>query len=783
MRRGSFHSGLFLIGALAAGLAPCMARARGDEPQPPAAPGDSGETPVADPVAPDSDAPAAPGGDAPAASPVATSDDAPAALPAVTPVASGGAAPVVVVDPVDVHAARAGEAADAEAPAAARGLEDTAFVTEVEVRDHAAETTSVAEVLARTMGVSVRSLGGLGGFSSLSVRGADPGQTAVFIDGVPLSRIASATVNLEQFDLDSFSTLELYRGGVPVELGGAAIGGALQLRTRVGLSPGEQPWTFGAGGGSFAARRLRARWLGGTAQDGHHLALAYAGATGDFPYFDDNGTNLDPSDDSVATRANNHFNRLQAVARKRWQRGDLAIEAGSRWSFVDQGIPGSATVQAQEAELTTLGQLADVSATRQRFLGSPRLVGTASGFVDLSWQRYRDPLGEIGVGVQDRTYRSASVGASGRVHVDLGPQHLGALGVEVELDHFRERDALATMESDSLRSHGWRSGVAASASHEWTVGASERLIVRPALRLDWLRTVPIDARDLTPGDTTDTGTRSEVLVSPRLSGRVRLAPGVAVKGSAGRYFRPPTVLELFGDRGFIVGDPTLPAETGLSTDLGLVLAPRRGDDAAAQAAGLVVDRVYLESAVFLRQSRHTIAFVSTAGTSGARDLGDSTARGIETGATVRLARTVTLSGNYTWLDTRQDSPMVSYDGKPLPSRPRHQIFGRVDAAGAVRGRRVAAWVDALWTTGNVLDRGGNNHVPGRRLLGAGVAFELAPGLQIGVEGKNLGDQRVESVALDPPPRPDLTESPHAVADFFGYPLPGRAFHVTAEWQP
>lgn len=759
MRRGSFHSRYFRpfrhvrsagISALAAGLIVCMAQARGEEPAPPAATGDTGDARAAADDAP------------------VVSDD----------------APVVIVDAVDVRAARAGgvadgEGADAEAPAAARGLEDTAFVTEVRVRDHAVAAASVAEVLARTMSVSVRSLGGLGGFSSLSVRGADPGHTAVFVDGVPLSRIASATVNLERFALESFSTLELYRGGVPVELGSAALGGALQLRTRVGLSPGSKEWSFGAGAGSFGARRLHARWLGGTAQDGHHLALAYAGATGDFSYFHDNGTNLDRADDSFATRANNQFDRLEAVARKRWQGGGLAIESGSRWSFAHQGIPGSATIQAQQASLTTLGQLADASATQQQLLGSPRLVGTASGFVDLSWQRYRDPAGEVGVGVQDRTYRSVSAGAAGRVHADLGPHHLSALGVELELDHFRERDALATMESASLRSHGWRSGVAASASHEWTMGAAERLILRPALRLDWLRTVPLADRNALPGEPSDLATRSEALASPRLSGRLRLAPGLAVKGSAGRYFRPPTVLELFGDRGSIVGDPTLPAETGLSADLGLVLAPRR----ALDAAGLVIDRVYLESAAFARQSRHSIGFVTTAGVSGARDLGDATVHGIETGAAVRVARTVTLSGNYTWLDTRQDSPYPSYDGEPLPNRPRQQVFGRADVAGVLRGRRVAVWADALWTSGNVLDRAGLNHVPGRELLGAGVAFEIAPGLQIGVEGKNLTDHRVESVALDPPPRPDLTESPRAVADFFGYPLPGRAVHVTAEWQP
>lgn len=745
MRRGPFHDRSFCTTAFAVALMMCAVRAEGQPASPAPAPAAQPENAVPD--APPEDA--RPG--------------------------DRTSTPPIVVDAVEVTAPPAGQSG-AAAPAAARGLEDTAFITEVQVRDHAAETTSVAEVLARTLGVSVRSLGGLGGFSSVSVRGADPGNTAVFVDGVPLSRVASATINLERFTLESFSTLELYRGGVPVELGGAALGGALQLRTRVGVSPGDHPWTFGAGTGSFGARRLHARWLGGSAQDGHHLALAYAGATGDFSYFNDNGTPITPRDDGFDTRENNHFDRLEGVARKRWQRDALAIEAGSRSSFAHQGIPGSASVQAQRTELTTVGQLADVSLTQQAFLGSPRLVGAASGFLDLSWQRYRDPEGEVGVGQQDRTYRTVSAGATGRVHVDLGPQHMSALGLELQADHFRERDALARMDGASERSRGMRTGAAASASHEWSAG--ERLVVRPAVRLDWLRTVPLaDPND--PGNTDALAPRSEVLASPRLAARLRLISAVVIKASAGRYFRAPTVIELFGDRGYLVGDPSLPSETGLSSDLGLVVAPARAFD----LAGLATDRLYLEAAAFARQSRHTIGFVTTAGVSAVEDLGDATARGVEAGASARLAGLITLSGNYTWLATRQDSPTVSYDDEPLPGRPRHQVFGRVDATASMRGRRATAWADVLWTTGNLLDRAGLNQVPGRRLVGAGLSLEIAPGLQLGVEGKNLTNHRVATVALDPAPRPDLTDSPRAVADYFGYPLPGRTFYVTAEWRP
>ncbi|ACY18253.1 TonB-dependent receptor plug domain-containing protein [Haliangium ochraceum] len=684
----------------------------------------------------------------------------------------------IAVAAVEVEAAADEGEGGEMAAAAARGLDDTAMVTEIAIAEHAAETASVGELLSRTMGARVRSLGGLGGFSSLSVRGADSGHTAIYVDGVPVSRVATATVNLERFVLDSFSTLELYRGGVPAELGGNALGGALHLRTRVGRAAGERPLTLSTGAGSFGARRARVRWLGGDARDGHHLAVSYTGATGDFSYFNDNGTNLEPGDDGYRKRSNNHFDRVEAVARRRWQRQDSSVELGARISAARQGIPGGAAVQAESAELSSLSQLVDAQARWRRVAGSPALAATAAGFVDLSWQRYRDPEGEIGVGVQDRRYRTISGGARASLELDLGAQHLSAAAVELQIDDFRDRDALS--EDDMLRSRGLRLGAGLSLSHEWSPDDADRLLMRPAVRVDWLRTSPLADRSLPVMDDDALAVRSEVLASPRLAARLRVHPGVALKASAGRYARAPTLVELFGDRGFVVGDPTLAAESGLAGDLGVVVAAR---EALARGAALEIDRAYAEAAAFAWRARDTIGFVTTGGVSGARNLGDTEARGVEAGGTLRLARALTLSGNYTFLTTRQRSPLASYDGKPLPNRPRHQVFGRMDLRGRVWRRDAALWLDATWTSGNYLDRAGNSLVPARQLIGAGVSIELRPGLRLGLEGKNLGAHRVEHLPLEPAPRPDLTKAPRAVADFFGYPLPGRAFYLTAEWQP
>src|SRR5512143_1777600 len=84
-----------------------------------------------------------------------------------------------------------------------RALDEAPFVTVVHPDEHPA-TASVADALGASVGAQTRSLGGLGAFESVTVRGAAPGHTEVLIDGVPLARIAAVTTDLGRFALDSF---------------------------------------------------------------------------------------------------------------------------------------------------------------------------------------------------------------------------------------------------------------------------------------------------------------------------------------------------------------------------------------------------------------------------------------------------------------------------------------------------------------------------------------------------------------------------------------------------
>ncbi len=681
---------------------------------------------------------------------------------------------VIVVPPVDT---RAGDKRDLVSPEARhadadRALRESGFVTVVRVDERAGETATMAEVLGETVGAHVRSLGGLGSFSSLSVRGASPGHTAVVVDGVPLARLGSATADLGRFEPSTFSLVALHRGAIPVELGGAAQSSALELTTAVGPSADGHPLLFSAGAGSFGARHLRGRYLGGRADGslGYHLGLGYAGADGDFEYFDDNGTNLNQSDDGFETRSNNGYDQVDAVARLGALAGAWALAGGARSGWKHQGVPGSASLQSTSASLATWSQMVDGSATRGGAFGRSQLTARAAGFALVELQRYRDLDGEVGLGAQDRRYLTASVGARAGLDAALGP-HLASAGAEAGLDLFTDRD----LGEGGSRTRGrrWLGAVTAADAIQL---AGERLRLVPAVRLDLMRTEPVGDPSAGIPEEMPATARNDAFLSPRGSLLARITPDLAAKLDAGRYLRAPTALELFGDRGFVVGNPDLEAETGESADLGLILAP-------AAPAG-PVDRVYLEAVGFASRSRDTIVLVPTAAlVAAAQNLGGALVWGGELVASARAARTVTATANYTYMRSRQRDTLPSYQGKELPQRPRHRLYGRIDLAGRFAGRLAALWGDASLVSGNLLDPANLDRVPDRALVGAGVMLELGAGLSAALDGKNLADQRVEDIPLDPPPRPDLTSAPAAVSDFFGYPLPGRAFYLTLQWEP
>lgn len=642
-----------------------------------------------------------------------------------------------------------------------RLLGDAPFLTVLHANDHSA-TTSVAEALATTAGVLGRSLGGLGAYQTISVRGATAGHTAVLVDGVPLARIAAVTTDLGRFSLDSFGEIELYRGAVPVELGGAGIGGAVNMITRLGRGEHGERFRVSLGYGSYGARHVRAHY--GDEHESIHAksatTIGYAGADGDFSYFDDNGTLLNKSDDSYRTRTNNGFDQFDASTRIGSTRSPLI--AGARLALKTQGLPGTTANPSSAATLSTVDGVLDVQ--------GDTIVGDAVarnlGFLLLEYQTLDDPQGELGLGTVDRAYTTYSLGASSTWKLPVRAHRLAG-GLELRADSFGDRDKTGVQEPlDGTRVGGALTGA-------MDLALASELVVTPAIRLDALRT---DATPMTAGPNAlmPIPPRWDIVPSPRITARVLVGADLALKGSTGYYARLPTMLEVFGNRGFVLGSPDLRAEKGPSSDVGLVWAPGKamGD----------WDRLLLQANVFANRSHDTITFITTAGyTARAVNLDDTQAYGAEIVAAGRIAETLSITASYTRLATAQLSGDPNYHGKPVPRRPGHLAYGRADATRTVAGHEGTLWIDGSFQSESTLDRASLVRVPARFLVGAGARFEIGGGLALSASVANLTDHRVTYMPLDRPPSPAFTEAPMALTDVTGFPLPGRSFYVALDW--
>ncbi|MCX5742594.1 MAG: TonB-dependent receptor plug domain-containing protein, partial [Proteobacteria bacterium] len=400
-----------------------------------------------------------------------------------------------------------------------RALADTPFVSILHPDDHPA-ASSVADALATTVGAHGTSLGGLGAYQSISLRGASPGHTLIAIDGVPLARIAAVTTDLGRFALAAFDRVDVYRGSVPIALGGAGVGGAVDLVTRLGRDELGKRVHLELGGGSAGARFFHAHY--GDVHRGGALrsstTLGYAGATGAYTFFDNHGTPLNLTDDATRTRANNGFDQADLASRLGAADGSLA--GGVRLAYKRQGLPGSTLRPTAAARLATLDTIAD--------LRIARATVDATIYALVEHQRLADPGDELGLGAQHRGYLTLAGGASAtstQVLDRAGHQRL-VVGGELRVERFADEDlADATHATEGDR-------VAAAALASLELELAPQLVVTPAVRVDGLRTAPA-ATTVGPDAYVARPTRDDVVPSPRLGVRALLAPDLAIKSSAG----------------------------------------------------------------------------------------------------------------------------------------------------------------------------------------------------------------------------------------------------------
>jgi outer membrane cobalamin receptor len=653
---------------------------------------------------------------------------------------------------------RALSAQPAEAPLYETVVTATPVATETPREDSAASCSvitqdrtpraaeSVPQLLSEQSGVVVTRLGGMGSTATVSLRGSTANQVLVYVDGVPYNTATGGGVDLGAIPLGDVERIEVYRGMSPIGFGASAIGGVVSITTAM---PKDNRGEVEAGGGSFGTYYggMRGAWNRGRLHlyGGLHLLTS----DGDFQYVDTQGTNLDTSDDQVVRRRNNDLLQKDGTARAVVDLpGDRHLSAAVLFFDRNQGLPGPVGLANPTSRLGTLRATGILAYESSQDLGlGGHLRATAYGNYDLS--HFDDPLHQINASPTDAHDRTYTVGGTIVWRRPARPW-LTLSGVfDTRYDQFRPTDDLGSVPSGAPATRLF--GATGVESDFW---------IQP-IRFDVIASLRLEAaHEETTGRNyfgdilqSTSAPINHVLPIARLSLVKELSGWLTLRANGGRYARLPSTIELYGNTGYLLGDPTLKPETGLNADAGPVLSWKRGSSKVAWSTAaftsLVSDLIQYQ-------------YIS-GGRARPQNLGSARISGIESEATLEWSRHARVMAAGTFTDSLNTSPTDSQHGRQLPLRPRYRFYARPEWRAVQIGTCVAigvyAEVDA--TAGNYRDLTNTQRVPARFLVGAGAYADLPGNFSLRVSGQNLGNS--------------------SIYDLSYYPLPGREIYLTLAW--
>ncbi len=602
-----------------------------------------------------------------------------------------------------------------------------AFATKVEIDGVDARGEDLPDLLRRVPGARVRDYGGLGAYATMSLRASTSEQVTVRVDGVVQNRALGGPVDLSSIPATQIEEVTVYRGFSPVGLGPGGIGGLVDVRTRapaetttgrLDLIGGELGTARASGGLAVPVGEGRALRLG----------LEWLESDGDYTYLDTGATPFDPDDDVERRRENNDVEQTNLLLQYRDDRiGGGELRINGRVQQRDRGVPGVDSAPSATARLEE--QLGDLNATWSRQTG-PR-PSTLDLQLDAFDQqiRFRDLDGNIGLAAQDQRTDLDGAGFSATYRDRRGAHGLTFRGeARVERAHI---DDFALEAAD--RGGADRTLLFLAAEDVFRLG---QVTVAPSLNWQYR------SDDFTAGEPGTVPPPADDIDESALSGKLGVAWPFAgrwtLRGTIGHFFRSPNLLELFGDRGSLVGNPGLRAEEGDSVEVGVTRRLGHRD----------LDGSF-ESVVFARRTDDLIRFrPSSQGSAVADNLAEVEVVGWENAARLVWQRGLSAELGLTWQQATDVSDGFTH-GNPLPYQPEWIGFA------------AAAWRHDPWTLRWDITYTGENSTdaldtPGARLSerwihDASASLSFGDGWEAGIDVRNVFDRQTRDVARFPLP--------------------------------
>lgn len=608
-----------------------------------------------------------------------------------------------------------------------------------------ARVKTVSEALDTLPSVRVKDYGGADLWSVAYIRGFAPNQTAVLIDGVPVNSAIGGAANLASIPAWNVSRVEVYKGFTPAVFPVSAPGGVINIVTS-GVDA-DNALCARAGYGSFNTYSADASVDHPLGSGGLHITGGAGGSAGDFPYLNNHGTDHNTSDDSWDLRKNNRSQKQGLTARITQKFAGWDAELSDGWFRRDSGLPGIGNNQSDSASIGLERNIARLAASGELGEDKPSLAFDAFHLTEAT--SFKDLEGEIGLGAHDSVGRTAKTGAG--LDIRFGEVWIAG-GASIHASHSRETYQASDRAYPENPDDPARSRYISAVSVQSDAQAG-KWIIAPSLRYERFDDQFGGPSFFQEFSAPFSSSAVHETFTPKIGFRRPLFTWLSFIGNVGLHQRVPDLMELFGDRGVVVGNPSLVPEKGASIDIGL----RSTTVNAERGIRITGDLVFFHS-----ETRDLIAYTQNSQrTSIAQNVGSAVINGVELSATARFDGDIRASLAYTWQEARDTSDVPYYNGRLLPDRPVHDLFVKA----------VKEWENTLvfyefsYEDGLYLDRANFMKNPSQAIHNAGATLmtKSSGDLSLTFEVKNITNQQAW--------------------DAIGYPMPGTSFFLTVELRP
>ncbi|MGC8119807.1 TonB-dependent receptor [Marinobacter sp. VGCF2001] len=415
-------------------------------------------------------------------------------------------------------------------------------------------TANLADVLSTQTGVQIRQSGGLGSYSSVSLRGSTARQVQVVVDGMLLNDPVTGGVDMGKLGLHDISRIQVYPGSAPAQFAHAGIGGVVVMET-LGKDI-EDTTRINLGGGSFDTYKTGVFNSGSRENFYYWVSLDRQSSNNDFEYPNKRAW-FNPNDGTNTKRRNAGYEQQAASTKLGWEINDTSkLDALVQYNDNQQQVPSIQNWRNNRAFLDNRTLRAQLHYQQQEWLdgrlhSSHRLI-----WADID-ERYNNRAGQVGLGTSDTNTTTRQLGMVNTLTWLLGNHTLSATADVAGYD-YTQTDRLAARQPDDRERHR----IAAAFAHQWQ--SDDRLWRTQATyrhyRVDDESSETTGFGAVERTDASDRYSSWQLGLSRYLSGGWTLSLGLSEE------VRIPTLQELYGQQGLFVGNENLQAEESFNVE-------------------------------------------------------------------------------------------------------------------------------------------------------------------------------------------------------------------------